>query len=74
MKKELQKLEEGFRGKCMPRSTENNTQNETNWKMLGHEGIHGFWFKKFTSIHDRLAIEMYTCLEETDEPEWIIKG
>ena len=24
------------------------------WKMPGHDGLHGFWFLKFTSIHDRL--------------------
>ena len=30
-------------------------------------------FKKFTPIHDRLAIEMNRCLEETDIPEWMTK-
>ena len=25
------------------------------WKTLGHDGMHGFWFKKFTTIRDRLA-------------------
>ena len=25
----------------------------TNWKTPGHDGIHGFWFKKFTSIHKK---------------------
>ena len=37
----------------------------TNWKTLGHDSIHKFWLKKkkqqktkkFTSIHDRSAIE-----------------
>ena len=26
--------------------------------MPGHNGIHRFWFKKFTTIHDRLALKM----------------
>ena len=26
--------------------------------MIMIDGIHRYWFKKFTSIHDRLAIEM----------------
>ena len=26
--------------------------------MPGYDGIHGFWFMKFTSIRDRLALEM----------------
>ena len=27
-------------------------------KKLAHDVIHGFWFKKFTSIHVRLALEI----------------
>ena len=44
------------------RFTQNDTKKISNWKMPGHDGIHGFWFKKFTSIHDRLALEMNRCL------------
>ena len=46
----------------------------SNWKTPGHDGIHGFWFKKFTSIHDRLALEMNRCLQDTQVPDWITKG
>ena len=38
------------------------------WKTTGHDGIYGFWFKKFTSIHDRLA------LEEAHVPDWMTSG
>ena len=30
----------------------------TNRKTPDHDGIHGFWFKKFTTIHDRQTLEM----------------
>ena len=40
-----------------------NDNKKTNWKTPGHDGIHGFWFKKFTSIHDGLALEMNRCLQ-----------
>ena len=30
--------------------------------------------EKFTSIHDRLAIEMWICLQETDKPKWMTIG
>ena len=30
----------------------------TNWKTPGHDGIHGFWFKKLTTVHDRQALKM----------------
>ena len=32
-------------------------------------GIDRFWFKKFTTIHDRLALEMNRCLQEAHVPE-----
>ena len=46
----------------------------SNWKAQGHDGIHGFWFKKFTSIHDRLVLEMNRCLQDAQVPEWMTKG
>ena len=46
----------------------------SNWKAAGHDGIHGSWFKKFTSIHDRVAIEMNRCLQDTQVLEWMTKG
>ena len=45
-----------------------------NSKTPGHDGIHGFWFKKFTSIHDRLALEMNRCLQGAHIPKWMTKG
>ena len=42
--------------------------------MLGHDGIHGFCFNKFTSIHDRLALKINRCLQGTHVPEWMTKG
>ena len=42
--------------------------------MPGHDEIHGFWFKKFTSIHDRLAPEMNKCLQRAHVTEWMTKG
>ena len=45
-----------------------------NCKTPGLDGIHGFWFNKFTSIHDRLAIEMNIYVQEADIFEWMTKG
>ena len=42
--------------------------------MPGHDGIHGFWFKKFTSIRGRLALEMNRCLQGAHIPDWMTKG
>ena len=38
--------------------TQNGREKTSNWKTPAHDGIHGFWFKKFTSLHDRKALEM----------------
>ena len=46
----------------------------SNWKAPGYDGIHGFWFKKFTSIHGRLALYTNRCLEDAHVPEWMTKG
>ena len=46
----------------------------SNWKAPGFDGIHGFWFKKFTSIHGRQALEMNICLQGVQVPEWMTKG
>ena len=35
---------------------------------------HGFWVKKFTSIHDWLALEMNRCLRGAYIPEWMTQG
>ena len=46
----------------------------SNMKAPDHDGLHGFWFKKFTSIHGRLALEMNRCLQDAHVPEWMTKG
>ena len=45
----------------------------SNRKTPGHDGIHGFWFKKFTSLQERLALEMNKCLQTAHVPEWMTK-
>ena len=42
--------------------------------MPGCDRIHGFLFKKSTSFHDRLALEMNKCLQRAHVPEWMTKG
>ena len=44
------------------------------WKTPGHDGIHGFGFNKFTSIHSRLALEMKKCFQEAHVPDWMTNG
>ena len=55
MRRELEGLEEGSKVEIHIELLEKTLRTISNWKIPGHDGIHGFWFKKLTSIHDRLA-------------------
>ena len=50
-------------------NTHRFTQNKTKKSINDHDEIHGFWFKKFTFIHDRLAQEMNSFLQGAHVPE-----
>ena len=45
-----------------------------NWKAPGPDGVRGFWFKRFTSINDSLAIALNNCVKEGRVPGWMVKG
>ena len=72
--RELAGLEEGLKIEIHVDLLKTTLKRISNWKAPGHDGIHGFWFKKFTSIHDRLALEMNRCLQDAHVPEWMTKG
>ena len=67
-------LEEGPKAEIHTDLLKTTLKKISNWKTPGHDGIHGFWFKKFTSIHDRLALEMNKYLQRAHVPEWMTKG
>ena len=61
MTRELEGIEGGTKAKMLIELLKKTLKNISNWKTLGHDGIHGFWFKKFTFIHDRQELEMNSC-------------
>ena len=71
---ELERCEEGPKLEIHIDLLKMSLKRKPNWKTPGHDGIHGFWFKKFTSIHDRLALEMNRCLQGAQLPDWMTKG
>ena len=74
MTRELEGLEEGPKVKIHIELLKKTLKKISNWKTPGHDGIHGFWFKKFTSIYDRLSLEMNRCLQDAQVPDWMTKG
>jgi len=45
-----------------------------NWKAPGPDGVRGFWFKRFRSLHAPLTKALQDCLDSGDIPEWMVKG
>ena len=71
--RELDGLEEGPKIEIHVDLLKTTLKRISNWKAPGHDGIYGFWFKKFTSIHGRLPLEMNRCLQDAHVPEWMTK-
>ena len=43
-----------------------------NWKTPGFDGAQGFWLKRMTSCHQRIATQLNEMLNgEKDLPEWL---
>ena len=74
MTRELEGLEEGPKVEIHIELLKKTLKKISNWKTPGHDGIHRFWFKKFTSIPDRLALEMNRCLQDAQVHDWMTKG
>ena len=45
-----------------------------NWKAAGPDGVRGYWFKYFSSLHSSLASALQKCLDQGNVPEWMVKG
>ena len=72
--RELEGLEDDPKTEICIELLKTTLKRISNWKATGHDEIHGFWFKKFISIHDRLALEMNRCLQGTQVPDGMTKG
>ena len=74
MTRDLEGLEEDLKAEIHIDLLKTTLKKISNWKTPSHGGIHGFWFKKFTSIHDRQALEMNRCLQGAHVPGQTTKG
>lgn len=45
-----------------------------NWKAPGPDGVRGFWFKRFRSLHGAIAKCLHGCLTRGEVPDWMVKG
>ena len=49
-------------------------QKMPNWKAPGPDGLHGFWLKKFTSLHQVMVKHLDYCIKTWDVPNWMVKS
>ena len=56
--KSVRKTRRRTGGRNTHRFSQNNSKKIPIWKTPGHDCIHRFWFKKFTSIYDRLLFSL----------------
>ena len=45
-----------------------------NWKAPGPDGVRGFWFKKFRSLHSPISGALQKLVVNGMVPEWLVKG
>jgi len=38
-----------------------------NWKAPGRDGVQGFWIKRLTSLHERIAIQLNEILSGNEQ-------
>ena len=74
MTRELEGLKEGPKAEIHIELPKKTLKKISNWKTPEHDGINAFWFKKFSSIHDRLTLEMNRCQQDAQVPDGMTKG
>ena len=52
---------------------EHGIREMANWKAPGPDGVRGFWFKRFRSLHGVIMESSQDCLDSGSVPDWMIK-
>ena len=74
MKKELNRVKKQEGIVLTMDKVKKQLKKVNNWKAPGPDGLHGFWLKKFTSCHERIAMGLQRCLMEGQIPNWMTTG
>ena len=45
-----------------------------NWKSPGPDLFQGFWLNNFSSLHERVRLQLKECLDSGFVPSWLTKG
>ena len=44
------------------------------WKSPGPDLVHGFWLKGFSSLHERVGLQLKESLDSEFLPSWLTRG
>ena len=45
-----------------------------NWKSPGPDLVQGFWLKNFSSLHEKVRLQLKECLDSGFVPSWFTRG
>ena len=45
-----------------------------NWKSPGPDLVQGFWLKDFSSLHEKVRLQLKECLDSGFMPSWLTRG
>ena len=45
-----------------------------NWKSPGPDLVQGFWLKSFSSLHERVRLQLKECFDSGFAPSWLTRG
>ena len=45
-----------------------------NWKSPSPELVQGFWLKNFSSLHERVMLQLKECVDSESVPSWLTGG
>ena len=45
-----------------------------NWKLPGPDLVQGFWLNNFSSLHERVRLQLIECLDSGFVPSWLTRG
>jgi len=74
---------EGILRRSNPKSTniitkediKNKSKKMANWKSRGPDQVQGYWLKRLTSLHERLAQQLQNILDDPNcMPSWLTTG
>ena len=46
----------------------------SNWKSPRPDLVQGFWLKNFSSLHERVKLQLKECLDSGFVPSWLTSG